>query len=125
MRLTLDMVEWSIEATPEELDPEGCFDDPRDVKMARKALHDGDVWGWCAVKVTGRWNGLEASDHLGACSYMDENDFKTPGGYYDDMRANVLKELDENAEKITVEYLRLAAKTGYLKEVLGNDNDNG
>ena len=53
MRLTLDMVEWSIEATPEELDPEGCFDDPRDVKMARKALHDGDVWGWCAVKVTG------------------------------------------------------------------------
>src|SRR5688572_13886675 len=51
-------------------------------------LESGDVWAWASVKVTCCHKDLpeiEGVDYLGGCSYLDESDFKQPGGYYDDM----------------------------------------
>jgi len=57
-------------------------------------LDDGDAWAWAAVTVTVTWGAFTASDHLGACSYADERDFRQPGGYYDDMVEKALAELN-------------------------------
>ncbi len=55
-----------------------------DVIIAR--LEGGDVWAWATVSVTCRVPGHRAFgvDHLGCCSYANEDGFKS-GGYYDDM----------------------------------------
>lgn len=61
-----------------------------------RRLRDGDQWAWCCVKVVARWNGFEAFDTLGCCSYESEKDFKR-GGYWEDMKAEALRGLNEEA----------------------------
>ena len=60
-------------------------------------LNRGDVWAWASVCVVAECEGFEGRDYLGCCCYDDEEDFKQPGGYYDDMkkraRADLLTEL--------------------------------
>lgn len=63
-------------------------------------LDSGDVWAWASVEVRGTWNGLEASAYLGCCCYEDESDFCKPGGYFPQMRDEVIDELTAQAEKI-------------------------
>ena len=63
-----------------------------------KDLDDGNPWAWCYVRVIARWKSFEGSDCLGGCSYESEEDFKQPGGYYDDMRqaafANLMQQIN-------------------------------
>jgi hypothetical protein len=55
-------------------------------QWVRDQLAQGNVWAWCVAKVTALLDdGRYGTDHLGGCSYKDEEDFKT-GGYYDDMK---------------------------------------
>lgn len=63
-------------------------------------IDNGDVWAWAYVTVKGKWLGLEAADHLGCCSYADENDFRTNSGYFDDMREIVIDSILANASQI-------------------------
>lgn len=74
-RITADMVDWEITVEPE------------DCEMA------------AFIRVTGRYKGLEASDCLGGCNYAHEADFRA-GGYYDDMRDEVLRKLNMCAAAI-------------------------
>ncbi len=60
-------------------------------------LQQGDVWAWGAVTVTVSWGPFSASDHLGCCSYADEEDFRQPCGYFDDMVDEALSELNQTA----------------------------
>ena len=57
-------------------------------------LEQGDVWAWAMVTVTVSWGPFSASDHLGCCSYADEEDFRQSGGYFDDMIDEALGELN-------------------------------
>jgi len=57
-------------------------------------LYQGDVWAWAAVTIVVAWGSFEDRTYLGCCSYADENDFKQPGGYFDDMVAEALDELN-------------------------------
>ena len=66
-------------------------------------LEQGEVWAWTAVTVTVSWQGQQASDHLGCCSYRDEDDFRQPDGYFDDM-------VDEAVETLNVELSELYAQ---------------
>lgn len=104
-KLTLDDVEFSIECLPEDapikgncsaIDPET---DARTEAWIKRELESGNQWAWCTVRVVGTYEGLEADDYLGGCSYADEADFKN-GGYYDDMRQTVLDALNENLERL-------------------------
>ena len=66
-------------------------------------LNDGDVWAWAEVIVTARYdgiNGIEGVDYLGCCTYADEADFVTSGGYYDDMCRAACAELRDELERI-------------------------
>ena len=57
-------------------------------------LEQGDAWAWAAVTVIVAWGSFEGRAYLGCCSYTDENDFKQTGGYFDDMVAEALDELN-------------------------------
>ena len=53
-----------------------------------------DVWAWAAVTIVVAWGSFKGRACLGCCSYADENDFRQPGGYFDDMVAEALDELN-------------------------------
>lgn len=72
--------------------------DVLDVWRVKRGIKSGNVWAWCTVTVTARWLGHEGSDSLGACSYGSEQEFRRPGGYYDDMVKNALQELRDAIE---------------------------
>ena len=65
----------------------------------RDQLDAGNAWAWAAVTVTVAWEGFEASDYLGGCSYKSEEDFREPGGYFDDMCAAALEALNEKVSQ--------------------------
>ena len=58
-------------------------------------LEQGDFWAWAMVTVTVSWGHFSASDYLGCCSYADEDDFRQPGGYFDDMVDEALEQLNK------------------------------
>ncbi len=62
-------------------------------------LESGDDWAWCMVVVEARYHGLVGSDTLGCCSYQDEADFRA-GGYYDDMKAEALADLQRQIDAL-------------------------
>lgn len=67
----------------------------------RHALEEGNEWAWCSVRVKGTYKGiLEAEDHLGCCSYGNEEEFRTPGGYYDDMVQTVVDLINEQRNAV-------------------------
>ena len=99
--LTREEVSVRLEAEPELVPVEGnaCAsgDDDFDRQVEHNILarlQQGDVWAWAAVTVTVSWGPFSASDHLGCCSYAGEEDFRMPGGYFDDMIAQALDELN-------------------------------
>jgi len=59
-------------------------------------LQQGDAWVWAAVTVVAAWGSFEGRAHLGCCSYADEEDFRQPGGYFDDMVEEALEELNRS-----------------------------
>lgn len=63
------------------------------------AKMEWNEWAWCVVQVRATWNGLEASDYLGGCSYESEKQFREDG-YFQDMRNQVIQQLTTTAETI-------------------------
>jgi len=99
--LTRDEVAVRLNAQPEFIPVEGnasasgddAFDHEVEEDLLRR-LEQGDIWAWAAVTVTVSWGPFSASDHLGCCSYADEEDFRQPNGYFDDMIDEALDELN-------------------------------
>lgn len=105
--LSVDDVKWEVIADYEHIPVRGnaisTGDDDEDKSHEDwiiERLDSGDVWAWAMVTVRGRWNGLSAETYLGCCCYKDELDFRAPGGYFQDMQAEVLDELQAQAEDI-------------------------
>lgn len=61
-----------------------------------RRLERGDIWAWCSVTVRAEYRGFLGTDHLGACSYASEKDFREPGGYFDDMCREAFDQLIAN-----------------------------
>jgi hypothetical protein len=59
-------------------------------------LQQDEIWAWAAVTVIVTWGPFQGTAHLGCCSYADENDFRQPGGYFDDLVAEALEELNKS-----------------------------
>jgi hypothetical protein len=104
--LTEAEVTFSVTLEPEYIPIEGnamaSGDPAADQEVydwIRAELARGNEWAWCSVKVTAEWNGYQAADYLGCCSYESEADFRAPGGYFDDMRKNALDALNENVKR--------------------------
>jgi len=90
-----------VEAEPDHMPVEGnasAIDPETDARIAAEILarlETDDAWAWATVRVSVAFDGFEADEYLGGCSYADETDFRTPGGYFDDMRDAVLDEIVE------------------------------
>ena len=95
----LSNIDITIEAIPEHDHPRDFYDDEQRIKDVCE-LYSWTVWGWCTVKVTAKWNGIEESEYLGGCSYESEEDFIKNSGYYDDMRKEAIARLFAMIEKI-------------------------
>lgn len=63
-------------------------------------LDQGDLWAWAAVMVEVSWQCFRGSACLGCCSYESEEDFRAPGGYFDDLVEEALADL--NRELVSV-----------------------
>ena len=61
-------------------------------------LEAGDVWAWAIVVVTATLDGFTGSDCLGACSYADEESFREPDGYFDDLVNGARLDLEQKLE---------------------------
>ena len=98
--------EIEVVARPEEHRPDWDLTEAETAAILDEA--EWNVWAWCCVEVRLRILGAEFSEYLGGCSYADEEDFCTPGGYYDDMCATVraeavdwLRDLKERLQEVT------------------------
>jgi hypothetical protein len=98
--LTADEVKFEVECLPEDtplrgncsaIDPETDYETE---KRIRRQLRSGNKWAWCVVRVVARWKVYTGDDYLGCCSYKGEKDFCQPGGYFDDMKAVALDNLN-------------------------------
>lgn len=97
----------TVQCLPEDIEVRGnCMasgDDAVDKECEDRIVADlenGNDWAWCTVKVTAEWNGITGVDYLGCCSYDSEKDFRQPGGYFDNMVANVIAEINQKARTI-------------------------
>lgn len=95
-----DEVTYTLDVQPEDIPVRGnalaSGDDEEDRRAEDEIierLEAGDVWAWASVVVRAEWNGFVGRDYLGGCSYANEDDFKAPGGYYDDMKQQALDDL--------------------------------
>ncbi len=77
-------------------------DDDYDREVERDILDrldQGDVWAWAAITVIVVWGPFEARAYLGCCSYANEDDFRQPDGYFDDLVAEALEELNRTVRE--------------------------
>lgn len=81
------------EYQPEDLSPEGHFDNPEDVKWIQDQLRAGNDWAWFWTKVTARRGSEEAVQMLGGCSYRSEADWLDATGYFGSMVQEAASEL--------------------------------
>lgn len=98
--LTEAEVTFTLTCEPEDTPFVGncsAIDDETDREQeqwTRDQLDSGNEWAWCHVTVTAKWKGYAGRDTLGECSYLSEKDFTSPGGYYDQMKAEALADLN-------------------------------
>lgn len=101
--MTLQPEYW-VTIEPEEIPVEGnamaSGDDEADraeEQAILERLDAGDDWAWCTVVVHARLGDAVGTAALGCCSYADEDDFKAPGGYYEDLCAEALEDIPGSA----------------------------
>lgn len=74
-----------------------------------RQLDSGNDWAWCNVTVTASFRGFEASDHLGACSYASEADFRACDYFADMVRSALIALGDQIQESLdTLDQLMIA-----------------
>lgn len=90
-------VKYKIECLSEDTSPKGHFDHPDDLEHVLEGIANGNIWAWCVIKVTATIDGvdLEGTTYLGACSYADEEDFRSDDDNFDDMKGCARDDLFE------------------------------
>lgn len=102
---THDGFEIRFYACEEYLSPRDYFDESIEEEFGTfEKIADGRL-AWFCAQVTASKNGIElATDSLGACCYESAEDFvRESGGYYEDMRATVIKEARATVRELAAE----------------------
>ncbi len=101
-KLTKEDVKFRVNAVDDDLpvrgnaQASGNYESDREVEDGIiDRLEGGDVWAWALVTVTAHWKEFVGQAVLGGCSYKDEADFISSGGYYDQMCEEALKSLND------------------------------
>ncbi len=80
-------------------------------KWIADQLEAGNDWAWCSVRVSASFRGVVGVDHLGGCSYLSEEDFCTPGGYWDDLKNGALRNLAEQLLEVHATMIEIGVLT--------------
>ena len=103
-----------LDAIPDDIPVQGNACDTGDTQFDHQVvheilmrLHQDDVWAWATVAVSVSWNGQEATEYLGCCSYDDEEAFQQCG-YFADMIDAALNQLNQDLQSL---YQRLSVET--------------
>lgn len=95
-----------VTALPEEIPVKGnaiCSGDENFDQLVEheilSRLEQDDVWAWATVAVSVTWNGHEATEYLGCCSYDDEEAFRGCG-YCTDMVDAALNQLNHDLQTL-------------------------
>lgn len=105
-KLTVSDITWRVECLPDDMPVRGnavvTGDDEEDRRIEDQIIEDMEwnEWAWCTVRVVGEWEGIEADEYLGGCSYKSKEDFCRPGEYFPDMQKEVLRQIQTQAERI-------------------------
>lgn len=103
---TLADVTITLTAEPDDLPVRGNAQASGDDALDREAedeilarLDRGEAWAWASVRVRATWTAPSGTEYhgdayLGGCSYRDEAEFREDGGYYDQMAAEALDDLN-------------------------------
>jgi hypothetical protein len=99
--LTAREVTFAVEPQPEDIPVRGNAMASGDDKVDKEyedeileRLDNDDIWAWCHVVVTARWNGFEGTAGLGGCCYEDERDFRKNSCYFSDLCEEALDDLN-------------------------------
>ena len=71
-----------------------------------RELDNGNPWAWCFVTVEYQLAGFVGRTTIGCCSFPNEQAFKEPGSYYDDMKREAASDLLRSIEKVTTAGLK-------------------
>ena len=99
MKAEVEVYKTACDQDPlDSFDPAVYAEDPEFCAFLQRVEEDrkrGDVsWEWCDVKVEVTFNGVfEGEAFLGACSYVNFQDFKE-GGYYEDLLDEAFDDLE-------------------------------
>lgn len=103
---TIEQVHFTIAPEDEDISPEQSIrkyeTDEMVISGFIKGVEDNrrvSAFGWCYIKVTATYRGIEGSDGLGHCSYKNLEGFLA-AGYYEQMRNDAYAELIENLEAL-------------------------
>ncbi len=106
--ISIDM-EPEVDIAPDFDSGEPDFDAAASREI-RERLARGDDWAWCEVQVRVTWRGFKGeSSWLGGCSYASEQDFREPGGYFDDLLDEAIDDLNLAIRRAESPELRLVA----------------
>lgn len=108
--LTIDDIKINLLASYSDIAIRGNAIDSGDIEFDRQtenrlinAVNAGNIWAWCDVMINAEFKGLVSDpEHLGACSYFSEAEFKA-SGYYTDMVNAVLSDLNNKIKEIYLE----------------------
>lgn len=103
---TIEQVHFTITSEDEDTSPDDSIrayeTDEMVISGFIKGVRDNrrvSAFGWCYIKVTATYKGIEGSDGLGACSYRSLKDF-IADGYYEQMRDAAYSELITNLQAL-------------------------
>lgn len=106
-KLEATEVQFTLEIEDEDIPVRGYAMASGDDQADKEAEDDifarlarGDQWAWCCVVVKATWKSYVGHATLGACSYANEADFCQPGGYFDDMKAEALDQLNKELAQV-------------------------
>lgn len=113
-------ITYTVHIEPEEMEVRGnvqasgnAAEDKAAEDEVLERLRNGEEWAWCCVQVVAEdgVGNIGKSSWLGGCNYEDEDAFRTPGGYFDDLCQEALADLNAGRmEKRRAEALTTLAK---------------
>jgi hypothetical protein len=131
--LTESEVSFSVHVELDEFSEiEGSFAtgdaeaDAAQVAEIQERVRGGDVWAWAFVTVVAEYTTaggtrFTGSDGLGGCCYKDEADFCQEGGYFEDMKAEALYNLNQEIRERMERARKLDAEMAVI--LSGGDPD--
>ena len=124
-RLKAQGAEVTFEPLDEHLTISDAFSEKEDIDFIQRQLSKGNEAAWFCAKVTVKYDGLEADDYLGCCSYESYDQFTVEYAsfYYADMISSCVDSINQQMIKRIADAKQLLKNEGYFIDNLWSVED--